>query len=74
MFWNMAIAKVRCGLSIAAAKGKNFWYDPVFKVETIDGEIVWRHRHYRVKRAKKPGTFIFSVLDNGPLPAHVHIL
>mmetsp|Transcript_9912 Transcript_9912/g.36270 ORF Transcript_9912/g.36270 Transcript_9912/m.36270 type:complete len:550 (+) Transcript_9912:98-1747(+) len=48
-----------------AAKGKSFWYDPIFKVETMEGEIVWRHRHYRVKRAKEPGTFMFSVLDNG---------
>lgn len=25
----------------------------------------WRRRHYRVKHAGKPGTFRFSVLDNG---------
>lgn len=84
------------------AKGKGqMWYDPVFKVVTVEGkevrrallshEIVfranassndrallirgiclfhglhkvWRRRHYRVKTAAKPGTFRFSVLDNG---------
>lgn len=26
---------------------------------------VWRRRHYRVKPAVTPGTFRFSVLDNG---------
>lgn len=41
------------------------WYDPVFKVFTINGEEVWRRRHYRVKSAATPGTFRFSVLDNG---------
>ena len=42
-----------------------FWYDPVFRVTTYDGRVVWRRRHYRVKRAAEPGTFWFSVLDNG---------
>ncbi|XP_057972147.1 violaxanthin de-epoxidase, chloroplastic [Malania oleifera] len=46
------------------AKG-SFWYEPVFKVRTLDGELMWRRRKYRVKRAKIPGTFYFSVLDNG---------
>lgn len=47
-------------------KGKGgMWYDPTFQVKTIDGRTVWRRRHYRVKRAAKPGTFRFSVLDNG---------
>ncbi|CAM9501428.1 unnamed protein product [Hapterophycus canaliculatus] len=41
------------------------WYDPVFKVVTLKGEEVWRRRHYRVKPAVTPGTFRFSVLDNG---------
>ena len=41
------------------------WYDPVFKVVTLDGREVWRRRHYRVKRADRVGTFYFSVLDNG---------
>ncbi|KAK3282519.1 hypothetical protein CYMTET_9743, partial [Cymbomonas tetramitiformis] len=45
--------------------GKSFWYDPVFKVTTLAGDEVWRRRHYRVKRGKKPGTFFFTVLDNG---------
>ncbi|CAM9244824.1 unnamed protein product [Phaeothamnion confervicola] len=42
-----------------------FWYDPVFKVFTLDGRAVWRRRHYRVRAAETPGTFRFSVLDNG---------
>ena len=41
------------------------WYDPVFKVTTLDGDEVWRRRHYRVKRSKVPGSFFFSVIDNG---------
>ena len=46
-----------------------FWYDPVFKVVTLDDEEVWRRRHYRVRRRKSsgPGTFSFTVLDNGVL-------
>ena len=48
-----------------AAKGKTMWYDPVFLVRTLDGAWEWRKRHYRVKRDKEPGRFIFSVLDNG---------
>ena len=35
------------------------------QVKTLDGRLVWRRRHYRVRRAKQPGTFNFSVLDNG---------
>jgi len=46
-------------------KRSAFWYDPVFRVTTYDGRVVWRRRHYRVKRAAEPGTFWFSVLDNG---------
>ncbi|XP_027918701.1 uncharacterized protein LOC114177525 isoform X1 [Vigna unguiculata] len=46
------------------AKG-SFWYEPVFQVKTLEGEMVWRRRKYRVRRGKVPGTFYFSVLDNG---------
>ncbi|KAI3863321.1 hypothetical protein MKW92_038994 [Papaver armeniacum] len=36
------------------------------EVKTLEeGNLVWRRRRYRVKRAKVPGTFNFSVLDNG---------
>lgn len=35
------------------------------QVKTLDGKTVWRRRHYRVRRAEEPGTFHFSVLDNG---------
>ena len=41
------------------------WYDPVFRVETIDGRNVWCKRHYTVRNGKVPGTFRLSVLDNG---------
>lgn len=44
---------------------KVMWYDPVFKVTTLYDEEVWRRRHYRVRRAKVPGQFFFSVIDNG---------
>ncbi|KAE8821520.1 Violaxanthin de-epoxidase, chloroplastic [Hordeum vulgare] len=46
------------------AKG-SFWYEPIFQVRTLEGKLVWRRRKYRVKRASIPGTFYFSVLDNG---------
>ena len=46
------------------AKG-SFWYEPVFQVKTLEGKMVWRRRKYRVKRGQVPGTFYFSVLDNG---------
>uniref|UniRef100_A0A7S4B694 VDE lipocalin domain-containing protein n=1 Tax=Chrysotila carterae TaxID=13221 RepID=A0A7S4B694_CHRCT len=61
------------------AKG-SIWYDPVFKVETVDGRAVWRRRHYRVRRAggtqkgtsnheadadAPPGVWMLSTLDNG---------
>lgn len=46
-------------------KGNRMWYDPVFKVITLDGREVWRRRHYRVKRAEQVGTFYFTVLDSG---------
>lgn len=48
------------------AKG-SMWYDPIFKVKTVDGREEWRQRHYRVRRAQRPGTFTFSVLDNGAI-------
>jgi len=35
------------------------------QVKTLDGPMVWRRRHYRVRRDKTPGTFYFTVLDNG---------
>ena len=46
------------------AKG-SLWYQPVFKVLTLDGRKVWRERLYRVRRDQTPGTFFLSVLDNG---------
>ncbi|KAL6758833.1 hypothetical protein V8C86DRAFT_2586299, partial [Haematococcus lacustris] len=41
------------------------WYEPVFKALTLDGREVWRRRRYRVRRGSTPGTFFFTVLDNG---------
>jgi len=41
------------------------WYDPIFRVKTIDGRDIWCKRHYRVRTGPIPGTFRFSVLDNG---------
>ncbi|ONK59396.1 uncharacterized protein A4U43_C08F6000 [Asparagus officinalis] len=43
----------------------SFWYEPVFQVKTLEGKLIWRRRKYRVKRGNIPGTFYFSVLDNG---------
>ena len=34
-------------------------------MRTYEGSKMWRRRHYRVRRAEVPGTFRFSVLDNG---------
>jgi hypothetical protein len=48
-----------------AARGRDMWYDPVFRVETLDGESVWCKRHYKVRPGAVPGTFKLSVLDNG---------
>ena len=45
------------------------WYDPVFLVETLDGELVWTKRHYRC--TPKPhwsggvGAWTLTTLDNG---------
>ncbi|KAI3952689.1 hypothetical protein MKX01_013651 [Papaver californicum] len=44
----------------------SFWYEPVFQVKTLGvGNLVWRRRRYRVKRAKYQEHFNFTVLDNG---------
>eukprot|EP00814_Leptocylindrus_danicus_P013867 CAMPEP_0116013610 /NCGR_PEP_ID=MMETSP0321-20121206/5822_1 /TAXON_ID=163516 /ORGANISM="Leptocylindrus danicus var. danicus, Strain B650" /LENGTH=403 /DNA_ID=CAMNT_0003483179 /DNA_START=444 /DNA_END=1655 /DNA_ORIENTATION=- len=72
--------KVACGANVAYdqfpsqnqifyenSSGKDMWYDPIFRVETIDGRTVWAKRHYKVRQQTKihPATFRFSVLDNG---------
>ena len=47
-------------------KARNsFWYQPIFKVKTLDGLEKWRERLYRVRELSVPGTYRFSVLDNG---------
>mmetsp|Transcript_4212 Transcript_4212/g.8502 ORF Transcript_4212/g.8502 Transcript_4212/m.8502 type:complete len:491 (+) Transcript_4212:175-1647(+) len=69
---------VACGANVAydqfpnqnqlfyKGKGTAMWYDPVFKVKTLDGRVVWCKRHYKVRRVvKTPGQFMLSVLDNG---------
>ena len=48
-----------------ANKNNHMWYDPVFRVETLDGRHVWCKRHYAVRPQSVPATFRFSVLDNG---------
>lgn len=48
------------------ARGDGLWYDPVFLVETLDGELVWTKRHYRcAPRDKTPGLWTLTTLDNG---------
>lgn len=47
------------------SSGNRGWYDPVFKVVTLDGREVWRKRHYRVQPGKVPGSFMLSTEDNG---------
>ena len=46
-------------------RGNRGWYDPVFKVITLDGREVWRKRHYRVLLGNVPGSFQLSTEDNG---------
>ena len=46
-------------------RGSRGWYDPVFKVVTLDGREVWRKRHYRVLPGDVPGSFRLSTEDNG---------
>nr|ACU22697.1 unknown [Glycine max] len=43
------------------AKG-SFWYEPVFQVKTLEGQLVWRRRKYRVRRGKVPGTSLFQCI------------
>ncbi|GMH65508.1 hypothetical protein TrST_g10150 [Triparma strigata] len=70
--------KVACGANVAydqftdqnqlfyKGRGeKDMWYDPVFKVQTLDGRNIWAKRHYKVRRGDVPGRFMLSVLDNG---------
>ena len=48
------------------ARGRDMWYDPVFRVYTVDdGRAVWCHRHYKVRPGPVPATFFLSTLDNG---------
>jgi hypothetical protein len=69
---------VACGANVAydqfssqhqifypAARGKDMWYDPFFRVNTLDNRNIWCKRHYKVRPATVPGTFRFSVSDNG---------
>jgi hypothetical protein len=69
---------VACGANVAydqfssqhqifypAARGKDMWYDPFFRVNTLDDRNIWCKRHYKVRPASMPGTFRFSVSDNG---------
>jgi VDE lipocalin domain len=69
---------VACGANVAydqfpsqhqlfypTAKGRDLWYDPVFRVQTLDGRNVWCHRHYKVRPYTAPATFLFSTFDNG---------
>jgi len=56
---------------------KTLWYDPVFKVETLDGRQVWTKRHYRCSPRKvaaadvageggsSAGAWTLTTLDNG---------
>lgn len=55
---------------------KSLWYDPVFKVETLDGRQVWCKRHYRCiprevaedlrgESGTSAGAWTLTTLDNG---------
>jgi VDE lipocalin domain len=73
--------KVACGANVAydqfpsqhqlfypssSSNAKLMWYDPVFRVKTLDGRNIWCKRHYRVKQQENnAATFRLSVSDNG---------
>jgi len=48
-------------------KARNsLWYNPVFKVFTLDGKEVWRRSDYKCRQDKDtPGLFTFTFCDNG---------
>lgn len=51
-------------------KSTAMWYDPVFCVETLDGDLVWCKRHYRCTprlhwSGKREGAWTLTTLDNG---------
>jgi hypothetical protein len=71
---------VACGANVAydqfpnqhqlfypTSKGRDMWYDPFFRVVTLDGRNVWCHRHYKVRPcpSQEPGRFRLSTSDNG---------
>lgn len=75
---------VACGANVAydqfpsqnqifypAADGRTMWYDPVFRVNTLDGRSVWCKRHYKVRPQKNVATFRFTVSDNGVISQEV---
>jgi len=48
----------------------SMWYDPVFCVETLQGDLVWCKRHYRCTprlhwSGRKAGAWTLTTLDNG---------
>lgn len=43
----------------------------MFQVTTLNGDTVWRRRHYRVLPGPAPGVFRLSVLDNGVVSQEV---
>ena len=58
----------------SSGKSKSLWYDPVFCVETLTGELIWCKRHYRCTPRKHwssttskptPGAWTLTTLDNG---------
>jgi hypothetical protein len=69
---------VACGANVAydqfpsqhqlfypTSRGRDMWYDPYFRVTTLDGRNIWCKRHYKVRPGPSPGTFRLSTSDNG---------
>lgn len=53
-----------------SGKGGAMWYDPVFCVETLQGDLVWCKRHYRCTKrrhwsGRTAGAWTLTTLDNG---------
>ena len=54
-----------------SSSGRSLWYDPVFCVETLDGDLIWCKRHYRCiprehwSDPSASGAWTLSTLDNG---------
>ena len=66
---NAAYDQFPCQYQIFYAGGarSSMWYQPVFRVDTLDGRNVWRVSDYRCRRERDepPGAYELTFCDNG---------